>query len=217
MNPSVWDTVFSQGRSFTPTTNAAVDISWEPMQIQIGQTGTVSFYISLGSGQPPAPAVLVALAEKAGLSTQPTTPAPAAEPVASTPAATERIARAPAATERVARAPAPAREAAPTPARATAVDYSGSGGEGVFVFPPTPTHDKPGYENIMPPSAVLQNTYQGQTPTKKAPIDMDYALDLYDRIQKLSSGSGGINGVNREEIKKLNEELDEFLGQLGRK
>jgi hypothetical protein len=46
---------------------------------------------------------------------------------------------------------------------------------------------------------------------------MDYAFDLYDRIQKLSSEEGGIDDINRDEIIQLNAELDRFLNQIGQK
>jgi hypothetical protein len=74
-------------------------------------------------------------------------------------------------------------------------------------------------QNTYPPQlTVPQNAYPQQpAANEKKPIDLDYALDLFERVQQLSEGSGGANGVNRNEIKRLNAELDKFLNQIGQK
>jgi hypothetical protein len=57
----------------------------------------------------------------------------------------------------------------------------------------------------------------GVAPKPAKKIDINYALDLIDRIQQLSSGPGGINGINREEIMRLNAELDAVFEQFNKR
>jgi hypothetical protein len=44
--------------------------------------------------------------------------------------------------------------------------------------------------------------------------DIDYALSLIDQINRLSQGPNGSHGLNREEISRLNRELDTVLRKL---
>jgi hypothetical protein len=66
---------------------------------------------------------------------------------------------------------------------------------------------------VTPPAHTAKPTTKPVVPNGNA-ADLAYAIDLFDRIQKLGSGPGGINGINREEIIRLNSELDSFLARI---
>jgi hypothetical protein len=181
------------------------------MQLQAGQTGAISFYIFMGSGETPSSAILAAISNA-----RPALPAiaPVDDSVAITPK------------------PEPAPELAPE----LALERTPKQPEGTYVSPPTPTHDAPfgtypqiPYPQNAYPATEYPSAYQyvqpvytaapdPAAPDPAAPdADLVYAMELFDRIQKLGSGPGGVDGINRDEISRLTRELDGFLARIGKK
>jgi hypothetical protein len=256
-----WDPGCYFGRSFTSMTsanNAAVDIRWDPTALPNAASNTITFYLSLSTGeQPPAvvafypptasfdvrdvsqPTVAAAGTVSTGLvsppapsydiqprsDTMPTAPVYDAYPY-TTPQYYQSA-------QGYSYQPATPQTTAPNAYSAvpntypTAPAYSTApAAQGAYSATPAPQgiYQLPqavpqAYSYQSAPTAVQSYTYPIQPPvdTVNKPFDMDYALDLFDRIQRLSSGQGGINGINREEIARLNAELDAVLNSVRKK
>ncbi|MDR3284653.1 MAG: hypothetical protein LBS97_05705 [Treponema sp.] len=238
-----WDPGCYFGRSFTSMTsknNAAVDIRWDPTILPNGATSTITFYLSMSTGeQPPAvvafypptasidvrdvsqPSIERASAPTGGVGVSPPAPSYDIQPrYDSTPAmpgyepypynTPQSYQSQPYQSmpngQTYPSAPAPYQ---PPQSYQGYQGYQGTG---------TPMYEVPVPKGYTPPSRIDTTPPITLYPAQPAkPFNMDYALELFDRIQQLSSGPGGINGINRDEIKRLNAELDMVLSQIIRK
>ncbi|MDR3311780.1 MAG: hypothetical protein LBS64_01425 [Spirochaetaceae bacterium] len=195
LNAPSWESGISVGRSFTSIfsiSNPAIEMRWEPVILAHNATNTVTFYISLSNGDQP-PAVVAFYPPSASLDARDVSrpPVDPLQPDSSTLTVN------------------------PPPA----FQIPASGPEGLQNSPvPPPGAVVPVNPNIgMPPGVTGSIQPVVPLPMPLNPNmekDIDYALSLIDQITRLSQGPNGVHGLNRDEITRLNVELDRVLKKL---